>query len=534
MTVDTKKIVRVDGLARAITASLNATIGKAGSIKGPKGDRGETGPKGEKGDIGPAGPQGLQGLRGIQGPKGDRGEAGTVTPAAAIADLTAAPTAGDFNALLNALRSAGLMARSTPAPKVPVKSISISPSSPTVKANGTLRLSATVKPDNATDKTISWSSGDKLTATVTSDGTVTGIKQGTTSITATANDGSKVSSTVTLTVTAIADQATPVKLTDGMWSLPGDGGDGLTLAKAYRPGRWHGDQLTDEYLASGKASMDEWLDWVAEHFNAGTPLPMGNTSACSVLDVRATDTDGWAVGRNMDWGIGVAGLLYRLEPAGGHKSLNVAGVPSNSKNGTPTAGELRAAAACAPWLVMDGVNDAGLFAACLQVDRYTAPGSGTPVAQMSLVRILLDKAGSVDEAVSLVQGLDPAEFGGTWSAQGAMHWIVCDNTGDAAVIEMDAGRQITRRQTTDTCMCVTNIMVHDGACKNDARWKKLTQAVTNAGGRLSTVQLAALMLTTPSTTAKNLQWTSGYNLATGKATIATHGDETTGRYLTLN
>lgn len=119
MTVDTKKIVRVDGLARAITASLNATIGKVGSIQGPKGE------KGEKGDIGPAGPQGIQGiqgLRGIQGPKGDRGEtgpkgdrgeAGTVTPAAAIADLTSAPTAGDFNALLDALRAAGLMNRPT-------------------------------------------------------------------------------------------------------------------------------------------------------------------------------------------------------------------------------------------------------------------------------------------------------------------------------------------------------------------------------------------------------------------------------------
>ena len=143
----------------------------------------------------------------IKGPKGD---AGTVTPAAAIADLTAAPTAGDFNALLAALRSAGLMAESTPAPNVPVKSISISPSSPTVKEHGTLRLSATVKPDNATDRTVSWSSGDKQTATVASDGTVTGIKQGSTSITATANDGSKVSSTVTLTVTSVPAQTETV------------------------------------------------------------------------------------------------------------------------------------------------------------------------------------------------------------------------------------------------------------------------------------------------------------------------------------
>lgn len=122
MTVDTKKIVRVDGLARAITASLNATIGKVGSIQGPKGEKGE---KGEKGDIGPAGPQGIQGLRGIQGPKGDRGEAGTVTPAAAIADLTAAPTAGDFNVLLNALRAAGLMDRPTPTPPAQTETVDV-------------------------------------------------------------------------------------------------------------------------------------------------------------------------------------------------------------------------------------------------------------------------------------------------------------------------------------------------------------------------------------------------------------------------
>ena len=92
MTVDTKKIVRVDGLARAITASLNATIGKVGSI---------------------------------QGPKGDRGEAGTVTPAAAIADLTAAPTAGDFNALLNALRAAGLMDRPTHTPPAQTETVDV-------------------------------------------------------------------------------------------------------------------------------------------------------------------------------------------------------------------------------------------------------------------------------------------------------------------------------------------------------------------------------------------------------------------------
>lgn len=157
MTVDTKKIVRVDGLARAITASLNATIGKAGNAGlgwtfgngAPSGSKpvgslyydvesGDVyscmqddnrrfwqktgsikGPKGDRGDIGPAGPQG------IQGPKGEKGEAGTVTPAAAIADLTAAPTAGDYNALLNALRAAGLMDRPTPAPPAQTETVDV-------------------------------------------------------------------------------------------------------------------------------------------------------------------------------------------------------------------------------------------------------------------------------------------------------------------------------------------------------------------------------------------------------------------------
>lgn len=57
--------------------------------------------------------------------KGAKGEAGTVTPAAAIADLTAAPTAGDFNALLEALRAAGLMDRPTPAPPVQTEAVDV-------------------------------------------------------------------------------------------------------------------------------------------------------------------------------------------------------------------------------------------------------------------------------------------------------------------------------------------------------------------------------------------------------------------------
>ena len=60
-------------------------------------------------------------------------------------------------------------------------------------------LTPTVKPDDATDKTVSWTSSDPNVATV-ANGKVSVIGEGTAIITATANDGSGVKATCTVTV----------------------------------------------------------------------------------------------------------------------------------------------------------------------------------------------------------------------------------------------------------------------------------------------------------------------------------------------
>nr|DAD70854.1 MAG TPA: Head fiber protein [Siphoviridae sp. ctvok7] len=96
-------------------------MGPAGP-QGPKGDAGETGPQGPAGADGAPGAQGPQGEQGPEGPQGPAGPSytlpnattsvrGGVLQMAAIADLTAAPTQQDFNNLLAALRTAGLLAQ---------------------------------------------------------------------------------------------------------------------------------------------------------------------------------------------------------------------------------------------------------------------------------------------------------------------------------------------------------------------------------------------------------------------------------------
>ena len=83
---------------------------------------------------------------------------------------------------------------------VPIESIAIEPSSLTLYENNTSLLSATILPENATNKSLSWESSDEAVATVDDSGKVTGVSKGTATITATANDGSGKSASCSVTV----------------------------------------------------------------------------------------------------------------------------------------------------------------------------------------------------------------------------------------------------------------------------------------------------------------------------------------------
>ncbi len=71
---------------------------------------------------------------------------------------------------------------------IPVSSISLNKTSLTLTEGESETLTATVNPDNATDKKVSWSSSNTKIATVDSDGKVTAVKAGSATITAKAGD----------------------------------------------------------------------------------------------------------------------------------------------------------------------------------------------------------------------------------------------------------------------------------------------------------------------------------------------------------
>ena len=83
---------------------------------------------------------------------------------------------------------------------VPVNRVSLNKTSTTLTVGGTETLTATVAPDNATDKTVTWTSSNPSVATV-ENGVVTAVAPGTAVITVTTQDGNKTA-TCTVTVTA--------------------------------------------------------------------------------------------------------------------------------------------------------------------------------------------------------------------------------------------------------------------------------------------------------------------------------------------
>ena len=83
---------------------------------------------------------------------------------------------------------------------VPVSQITLNKAETSISVGNSETLTATVAPENAANKALIWASSDEDVATVAPDGTVTAVKAGAATITATAADGSGKSATCTVTV----------------------------------------------------------------------------------------------------------------------------------------------------------------------------------------------------------------------------------------------------------------------------------------------------------------------------------------------
>ena len=113
------------------------------------------------------------------------------------------------------------------APVVPVTKVTLNKSELALEVGGAEKLSATIEPGDATDKSISWKSSDESVAVVDKNGVVTALKAGTTTVTVTTADGN--TATCKVTVSAKSTESSEVG-DDGCGSV--FGGTGIAVGAA--------------------------------------------------------------------------------------------------------------------------------------------------------------------------------------------------------------------------------------------------------------------------------------------------------------
>ena len=166
-------------------------------------------------------------------------------------------------------------------PVVEVAGIALDQTAATLTEGETLTLTATVSPDDATDKTVTWETSDAAIATVV-DGVVTAVAPGTATITAKAGD-KKATCVVTvekkvIAVSGITLDQTAATLTEG---------ETLTLVATVSP-----DDATDKTItwATSDAAIATVVDGVVTAVAPGTATitaKAGDKEATCVVTVEA-------------------------------------------------------------------------------------------------------------------------------------------------------------------------------------------------------------------------------------------------------
>ncbi|MFR9777920.1 carcinine hydrolase/isopenicillin-N N-acyltransferase family protein [Micromonospora sp. MS34] len=244
----------------------------------------------------------------------------------------------------------------------------------------------------------------------------------------------------------------------------------------------------------------------------------GSTEAspfgCSLFAALG-DRDRPVFARNFDWEPNPA-LVLRTDPTDGYASISLVDI-SYLGVGADPAGDRRLLNA--PLLPFDGMNERGLAVGLAADDAATArPVPGRPtVGSVRILRLVLDRAATVDEAVAVFGRYNLDFDGGP-----PLHYLLADATGASAVVEFVDGelRVDRRRGPWQALTNVPAVGVSDPDLRRDHRYGVLAEALDAAGGVLDAP--AALRLL-DAVRQGHTRWSVVYGLRTGEVRLVPTG-----------
>ncbi len=178
-----------------------------------------------------------------------------------------------------------------------------------------------------------------------------------------------------------------------------------------------------------------------------------------------------------------------------------------------------------PYDTADGMNEAGVAVSLLSVPFSPLPEceDGPILTAQQVCRLILDEAGSVEEAIAL---FDTFTLNASMLKQlSACHFLIADKSGAMVVVELHDKVVDVVEPIHDNYMTVTNFYLNDQISSGigQARYKIVEEILEQHGGVLS-VNEAIEVLASMKDPFVHVEWTSIYNLTTGEMYIMPKGN----------
>lgn len=210
----------------------------------------------------------------------------------------------------------------------------------------------------------------------------------------------------------------------------------VSLEDGFSVVKYSGDYKLDEFLKQGGASTDaEVMSFLTEYLFSGESglKYFGDVFGCSTISVKNPDGK-YMFGRNFDWNKCEA-LVVGSEPEQGYASVSTVNMDFIAAGAGMDLGQFsdRMKTVAALYAPLDGMNEKGFCVSVNMIQDSATIKQNTnkpDITTTTAVRLLLDQAADVDEALNLLKQYD------LHASMGMMvHFALADASGHSVVVE---------------------------------------------------------------------------------------------------
>lgn len=283
---------------------------------------------------------------------------------------------------------------------------------------------------------------------------------------------------------------------------------------------YRGDYGFDEFLETGATCDADIEAFVTKRLLKGLPIDLGVTGdGCTAFAVK-NEKGEVLYGRNFDF-LYAPSLQLFTNPKDGYASVSTVNLSfaGYDEDYLPEGSVLnKFLTLAAPFLPFDGMNEKGLAIALLAVPEAEPPFDSGRVTlnTTTAIRLVLDKAATVDQAVELLRQYNIYFSGGI-----ECHYLIADSSGRSVLVEYyDKGVQVV--EADGDYQIATNFIAYDGLNIGEGftefeRYDAVKAEIEANKGVLSEDNAIALLarVGVRDGDTDKLQWSVLYNLTTG-------------------